>query len=99
MTDSRVLCVECRVYVGVQRTGYLARHSVDCSHASVEDRAAQALDYANAWRASMKIRDRLNQEITAWQGRYHTLRLENNALRRKLRRQTPPRKDGRRERP
>lgn len=49
---------------------------------------AAARQYYNAWRRDeMRTRDHLyraRERAALWQGKFHTLRLENNALRRKV---------------
>lgn len=79
-----VRCPECQALSG---------HCITCSLQTVEEKAAQAMQYYNAWLRDReqysKLCLRYREQITLWQGKHALLRRENNALRRKIKRQTP----------
>lgn len=79
-------CSECGAYHG---------HSIDCEQKTPKEWRASALQYYKAWlklemreRHRVKVLDerikRIKDAATLWQGKYAILKLENNALRKKL---------------
>jgi len=81
--QSEIRCPECNALTG---------HCITCSRQTVEEKAAQATRYYDAWVRDcahyLALLERQRKQITFWQGKHAMLKRENNALRKKL---TPPR--------
>jgi hypothetical protein len=76
------------------------RHKPTCSSATDEQKIEDAPRYFEYWGNALKelasLRDRLNgilkrkdEQTTLWHGKYLIVTRENNALRKKLRQQSP----------
>lgn len=62
------------------------RHAIDCPVPRSEaDWKRVALQYYQSWKEGTEQRMRARYDASYWQGRFHSLRLENNALRKQTR--------------
>lgn len=79
--DYGVQCGECQAYGG--------HHHPLCSKMTPEKRAETADFYYRAWlgkeNETRTMRDRLSHQVAFWQGKFNTMKTENNALRKQLR--------------
>lgn len=71
--------------------GALDGHSPLCKLAPVEYQAQQLADYYKMWldlrRRHNALYERHKKDVTFWQGKFHMVKHENNALRAKLKKQ------------
>ena len=79
-------CRECRHY---EEHGHSFECSIGQASRTLEEWKKFALSWWGMAQRTTLVVNRLRREIVFWQGKFHAVRTENNALRRRLRPTTP----------